>query len=980
MVTFGMVLQSMLIKEPFPNIYQGPLMPEFNSLPEMITECFERDDSREKQWYERYRATFSKVKSQPESADVLELLWYTRDNAVASLMQGNTSKSEFETAKLELANLTRKIVASPTKEVYEESVNALRQLKQNRVFKSFYGALLNRVFAAIAPDKVTSCVKEEAFLRAAEHINSQFNLGLTFQGSWFEKNIALKHALKERLSDKFDDFKINIAIWNVYELLEEEKKATSKLDNPSTQSANVFIFQGNPVRFDVDDYLINNHDILWTANRYAKDMTIGDLAYIWRSGEHAGVIALGKITELPASLSELEESGKLRSEDIVGNDEDRNTKKVGIKIGEYRLSENEGMVERQLVKDDPILGSSLIIKNPQSSVFKLSNVESSRMKTLWEGANDINDNVIQEELEIQSIEPLNLSVEQYKEVLQAKAATGETGLMTLSTLYHMPNSKATSKELARVLGYERYSGANSALGQVSKRIAQYFGIEKEDIRNKYQGWWQLVANGERLSEGFTWQLKENLKKALEELNLTQLANQLAVNESPSTSSHQRSLNQIFYGPPGTGKTFHTIEAAVRAAEPHYAWSTRTQLKVKYDELVSQKRIQFVTFHQSYGYEEFVEGLRAVTEDGQVSYEVQAGIFKRVCTSAANNMVKSQRIAYERFETCWDAFLEEFDDEHGIKILTKKAWFRVTEVTDNTIHFEKASGTSKHTLAIKTLKAIFNGTKVIKGGLNVYYQPLVKHLKSYAAKESGAKESPKNFVLIIDEINRGNISKVFGELITLIEDSKRSFNGTTESIEVTLPYSGDPFSVPANLYLIGTMNTADRSLAMMDTALRRRFDFVEMMPNYSLLEGQVVNSIKLDMLLRKMNARIEALYDREHTLGHAFLIPVVEGIQTGDEVKAFGLLKQIFLNKVVPLLEEYFFDDWNKIRLVLGDNQKPDELQFVKVLSTGFDELFGLNHELDSFMSQNETFELASSSDRVWDDELAYKTIYNPIAE
>ena len=130
----------------------------------------------------------------------------------------------------------------------------------------------------------------------------------------------------------------------------------------------------------------------------------------------------------------------------------------------------------------------------------------------------------------------------------------------------------------------------------------------------------------------------------------------------------------------------------------------------------------------------------------------------------------------------------------------------------------------------------------------------------------------------------------------------------------------------------------------------------------------------------MNERIEALYDREHTLGHAFFIPVVNAIQTGNEAKAFNLLKLVFLNKIIPLLEEYFFDDWNKIRLVLGDNQKPDELQFVKATSTSFDELFGSNHELDSFTSQNETFELALPSANVWDNSLAYQTIYNPIAE
>ena len=148
---------------------------------------------------------------------------------------------------------------------------------------------------------------------------------------------------------------------------------------------------------------------------------------------------------------------------------------------------------------------------------------------------------------------------------------------------------------------------------------------------------------------------------------------------------------------------------------------------------------------------------------------------------------------------------------------------------------------------------------------------------------------QNYVLIIDEINRGNISKIFGELITLIEPSKRTGKDQTESLEVTLPVSGGKFSVPDNLYLIGTMNTADRSLAMMDTALRRRFDFIEMMPDYSVLKDAVIKhkNVKIDLakLLKTMNKRIEVLYDREHTLGHAFLITVKQLIDQDKHAQA-----------------------------------------------------------------------------------------------
>ncbi len=169
----------------------------------------------------------------------------------------------------------------------------------------------------------------------------------------------------------------------------------------------------------------------------------------------------------------------------------------------------------------------------------------------------------------------------------------------------------------------------------------------------------------------------------------------------------------------------------------------------------------------------------------------------------------------------------------------------------------------------------------------------------------AQDDPDNpYVLIIDEINRGNISRIFGELITLVEPSKRA--GNAEGITVRLPYSKEDFSVPNNLHIIGTMNTADRSLALMDTALRRRFDFVEVPPDPSLIE-KMVGEVNLKEMLTAINQRIEALYDRDHTIGHAFFMGV----------ESISDLARVFRQNILPLLEEYFFEDWEKISLVLG---------------------------------------------------------------
>lgn len=374
------------------------------------------------------------------------------------------------------------------------------------------------------------------------------------------------------------------------------------------------------------------------------------------------------------------------------------------------------------------------------------------------------------------------------------------------------------------------------------------------------------------------------------------------------------LNQIFYGPPGTGKTYNTINKALEIIDGIVP-DDRADAKAKFEEYRKTGQIEFVTFHQSYGYEEFVEGIKAKTSDKGIEYEIEAGIFKKLSKIANKNIeqTKENTIIKKDFDVVFkEKILDKLFENEKLEIKMKKSSFYIKEVDETHISFDKSGGDSQHVLLIKNLKAMYEAgeNKIIMGGLSQYYNPLLEYLLDNNEIKNEEKEPLKNYILIIDEINRGNISKIFGELITLIEPSKRI--GKDEEIKVKLPYSNDDFGVPSNLYIIGTMNTADRSIALMDTALRRRFDFEEMMPNLSVLEEiDEIDGINIKSMLEKINKRVEYLYDRDHTIGHAYFMSLKDNPSLSE-------LENIFGNKIIPLLQEYFYDDWEKILMVLGD--------------------------------------------------------------
>lgn len=368
-------------------------------------------------------------------------------------------------------------------------------------------------------------------------------------------------------------------------------------------------------------------------------------------------------------------------------------------------------------------------------------------------------------------------------------------------------------------------------------------------------------------------------------------------------------NQILYGPPGTGKTYHTIDNALKIIDPDFYTNhhkDRNKVKQKFDELLENKRIGFVTFHQSFSYEDFVEGLKAEAEGGQLSYTNEPGVFKTICEKAnisGDDSLDHLEKALEELKEKVSEEPKELETARGNKFeftYNGKTTFRVIPSSSSKI-FGSDGDYSGYAVGIDSIRELYKNSE--HSTYNLSYAKAILDSLSLAKYTPSLKKVPH--VLIIDEINRGNISRIFGELITLIEPSKRA--GEKEEISVTLPYSKKIFSVPSNLYIIGTMNTADRSLALMDTALRRRFDFVEMMPDVGLVDG-FFDDVNVSEILKVINKRIEVIYDREHTIGHAFLM----GVNNLND------LRNAFKNKILPLLEEYFYEDWKKIQLILGD--------------------------------------------------------------
>jgi hypothetical protein len=537
----------------------------------------------------------------------------------------------------------------------------------------------------------------------------------------------------------------------------------------------------------------------------------------------------------------------------------------------------------------------------------------------------------------------------------------------------------------RLLGEALFTGADIRSDDVSSWLNLL-----ERMRVVMDETWSWQTRDLIDVQGFAWVVLDE-QFALEE----GLEMDIETEATPPSTVPQ---NIILYGPPGTGKTYTMAERAVQICDGHLPAADtiearRDLIEARYRALRDRGRIEFVTFHQSYSYEEFVEGLRPETgtPDGEPSgagFRLQAedGIFRRIARRAQEARGKPQIEAElprtNVFKTSlgptWDesfAYLFEECIANGYILLgyggeqdwspnqyaqfanILKRWREIEpDATGNNPNVVQ-SYTLRGAMSVGDLVIVSNGNLRFRaiGRITGPYQFVMREDDEYHHRRSvewlwvdrgdGLSHSdiyekrfsqqtlykmvdsaikwpalqeivtgsstedgiPPPYVLIIDEINRANISKVFGELITLLEPDKRL--GAKHELKISLPYSKDEFGVPSNLHVIGTMNTADRSIALLDTALRRRFDFQELMPDASLLSPDL-DGIDLQAVLEGLNDRIEYLFDRDHQIGHAYFM----GCETRADVDTVMRLK------VIPLLAEYFYENWERVRQVLGETK------------------------------------------------------------
>ncbi len=670
------------------------------------------------------------------------------------------------------------------------------------------------------------------------------------------------------------------------------------MENRFEEVVNYWIFQCNPAIYNIENALQDYESISWSIKAHKNEIMEGDKVILWVTGQESGCYALAKVdSEVyydkdtdqryyyePHQAEELDRVDLLIEHNLWEAPIPKELLLVQPAFEKFKAGNRGTNFKATKQEYDTILG--LIIKEEymdrkywlyapgEKARFWDEFYEKGIMAIGWDELGDLKKYSSQDEIETRLRELSGVENRKYND---ARAC------------FEFLNAINTGDVIIPKKGNSHYLG----YGIVTSDF--YFDPERStyhQVRNvdwKKKGEWE-ETNGPIVQKTLT-----DITKYPDYVN--ELIKLIGIEEGSVVSEpiakygvpiDKRAKNLILYGPPGTGKTYESIDLSVELVDGKASDDHKSN-KLRFDELRTEGQIEFITFHQNYAYEDFVVGLRPDPDSEVLHFRPHKGIFYKICQLARENYLayKQGKGKAISFEEALDEVLQPIQDDDEVEVKMpsgKKFW--LYDTTERTMFFRKANGSTKHSLSINTLKELENGSREMYSGLKIYYQPLIDLVRQKRNKP-GTTTEYKKYVLIIDEINRANISRVFGELITLLEEDKR-LDGENE-LKVSLPNGEKNFTIPPNLFLVGTMNTADKSIALLDIALRRRFEFIGKYPKYNKLTPFVSEK------LRKLNHAIkDAKKSPDFMIGHAYFI--------NKEDTDF---KQIMNYKVIPLLYEYF---------------------------------------------------------------------------
>lgn len=674
--------------------------------------------------------------------------------------------------------------------------------------------------------------------------------------------------------------------------------------NEKRKKVNYWIFQGNPKVFDFETALNENILTDWTVSAHKEKINVGDKVIVWITGNKSGCYALAEVTTEPHKKS-------VSPDDHLWKGEDKSEFKADIKIIHNLVA-------------NPILHEEI--------------TEIEELGELKVGNQGTNFSATEEEFKIFLTMAQNKNNKSYWLYAPGEKAHKwdefyKLGIMGLGWDEIGDLAQYTNRDEIKKALVEAYGGSGSKKNDVSANDDFLNKLKVGDIVIAKKGRGELLGYGIVTSD-YTYDKNRNeyqhvrkvdwKLKGIWEIDFSLVPKALTDITKYSSDHHDYntyyerlmgimtnevkqqinfSLNTILYGPPGTGKTYNTVLRAAEIVENRKIDSYDEALVIFKTYLHDQ--IEFITFHQNYSYEDFIQGLRPdIENDKELTFERKNGVFKVIADKALKNIRASEQppVVKKTFEEAFNEFVNPLveGETEEIEVKMKKVSYFITAVTNKSIEFRKTSGGTEHTLSIATLRKMYEAESVLDiQGLSSYYTPLLDELIKIGKDSSGKKEivERKNYVIVIDEINRANISRVFGELITLIEPDKRSHGKIP--MEARLP-SGDLFVVPSNLHIIGTMNTADKSIALLDIALRRRFEFESMYPKYEI-DDQEIYDVEI---LKKINDQIIKSKGHDFQIGHSYFMG-----ENKDLVQRMN-------KKVIPLLLEYYMNDEKEVTGIL----------------------------------------------------------------